>query len=357
MPAAVAGSAFMIQFSRAMKRILLANLGESPENFHFERALLRALKGRPLDILHDFDHDYSFIGGGLPAGTRRLKYTGLAGLRRLFALPYDLVILLDFPKRARCAPGFAWLLREARAAKKIFAANHLIPMPGDNFCADLSRRLKLLSRADAGYMLEFDDRQLWAETGLSGRRLRRRGYAVDCAYYAPGKKAAGDYVFSAGSTGRDFGALAAGAKKCGLALKVFSGSRPPALPRGAEFLPLSENLHNLKAAAAGARAVVIPVKDGHVNEAAGNSIAFLSMALGRPVLARRTRYMAGFIKDGVNGFLYDELSPAAVERGLKRALALPPARLARLGAAARRTVLARASLDRFCAGLLKEYAA
>lgn len=352
----MAPAAFMIQFSRAMKRILLANFGEAPENYHFERALLRALKGRRLDILHDFDHDYSFIGVGLPPAARRLKYSGLAGLRRLFALPYDLVILLDFPKRERCAPGFAWLLREAPAAKKVFVANHLIPMPGDNFCADLSRRLKLLARADAGYMLEFDDRALWTETGLSGGRLRRRGYAVDCAYYAPEKKAAGDYVFSAGSTGRDFKALAAGVKKAGLGLKIFSGSRPPALPRGAEFLPLSENLHNLKAAAAGARAVVVPVKEGHVNEAAGNSIAFLSMALGRPVLTRRTRYMAGFIKDGVSGFLYDELSPGAIESGLNRILALTPARQARLGAAARRTMLQKASLDRFCSVLLKEAA-
>lgn len=342
-----------------MKRLLLANLGESPENFHFERALRRALpaRGAALDIVHDFDHDYSFIGRGQESGTRRVKYSGLAGLKKLFLKPYDLVLLLDFPKRERCAPGFAWLLREAPARKKIFIANHLIPMPGDNFSADLARRVKLLSSADAGYMLEFDDARLWAETGLAGARLRKRGYAADCAYYSPVKGAAGDYVFSAGSTGRDFKALAAGVKGSGLGLKIFSGSRPPALPKGAEFLPLSENLHNLKAAAAGARAVVVPVKDGHVNEAAGNSIAFLAMALGRPVLTRRTRYMSRFIKDGVNGFLYAKLSQASVAEGLRRIKSLPPARLARLSAAARRSMLAKASLDRFCAGLLRRFAA
>jgi glycosyltransferase involved in cell wall biosynthesis len=340
-----------------MKRVLLANFGESPENYHFERALLRARGGRAVDIVHDFDHDYSFIGRGLPPGARRLKYSGLAGLKKLFARPYDLLVLLDFPKRPRCAPGFMWLLREAPARRRVFVANHLIPMPGDNFTADLARKTKALSAAGAGYMLEFDDRVLWAELGLAGARLLKRGYAVDCAYYSPVKVPAGDYVFSAGSTGRDFRALAAGVKKAGLGLKVFSGSRPPALPRGAEFLPLTSNLHNLKAAAAGARAVVIPVKDGHVNEAAGNSIAFLSMALGRPVLTRRNRYMTRFIKDGVNGFLYGKLSPAAVAEGLRRIKSLSPARLARVSAAARRAMLNGASLDRFCSGLLRRFAA
>jgi len=340
-----------------MKRTLLVNLGESPENYHFERAFLRALpaRGAALDIVHDFDHDYSFIGRGLPRGVRRLKYTGLAGLKELFNKPYELIVLLDLPKRERCAPGFIWLLREAAARKKIFIANHLVPMPGDNFTADLARKTKALSAVDAGYMLEFDDARLWGELGLSGRRLLRRGYAADCGYYSPVKGPAGDYVFSAGSTGRDFKALAAGVRSSGLGLKVFSGSRPPALPRGAEFLPLSENLHNLKAAVSAARAVVIPVRDGHVNEAAGNSIAFLAMALGRPVLIRRTRYMSRFIKDGVSGFFYDELSPGSVTAGLERISSLSPSELSRLCSAARRAILKKASLDRFCASLLRKF--
>ena len=340
-----------------MKRTLLVNLGESPENYHFERALLRALpaRGSALDIVHDFDHDYSFIGRGLPPGARRLKYSGLAGLKKLFGKPYDLVLVLDFPKRERCAPGFIWLLRGAQAGKKVFIANHLIPMPGDNFTADLARKVKALSAVDAGYMLEFDDARLWAVTGLAGRRLLKRGYATDCTYYSPVKGGSGDYVFSAGSTGRDFKALAAGVKRSGLGLKIFSGSRPPALPKGTAFLPLSENLHNLKAAVAGARAVVIPVKDGHVNEAAGNSIAFLAMALGRPVLTRRTRYMSRFIKDGASGFFYDRLSPAAIETGLRRISSLSPAKLKKLSAAARAAILRHASLDSFCSALLRRF--
>jgi hypothetical protein len=340
-----------------MKRVLLANFHECPENLHFERAFVRALglrRGVELDVVHDFEHHYDFIGVPVPPGGRRFRYAGLEGLKKVCG-PYDLLALLDFPKRARCAAGFFWLAGQVPAGEKVFIANHLIPMPGHNFTADLARRCAALGGVSAGYMLEFDDRGLWAEMGLSGGRLLRRGYACDCVYYRPSGAATGDYVFSAGSTGRDYAALAAGARRAGFGLKIFSDSRPGALPRGAEFLPLAENLHNLKDAAGRARAVVIPVRDGHVNEAAGNSIAFLSMAMGRPVLIKRTPYMERFITDGVNGFFYDTLSPDSVAAGLGRIAALPPAGLKKLGAAARRAVLAQASLDRFCAGFLRRF--
>ena len=341
-----------------MKKILLANFAECPENLHFERAFARAAAaGRvALDIVHDFDFDYKFIGARTPAGGRRLKYSGLAELKREVSRPCDLLVLLDFPKRARCAPAFLWLAREAPAARKIYIANHLIPMPGHNLTADLTRRFRALSGLDAGYMLEFDDRGLWGEMGLEGGRLLTRGYATDCEYYSPAPAAAGDYFFSAGSAGREFAALAAGVKGTGLGLTIFSDAKLGKVPRGVQFLPLAKNLHNLKAAAAGARAVVIPVKDDHINEAAGNSIAFLAMALGRPVLTKKTPYMQRFIEDGVNGFFYNTLTPLAIARGLNRILALSPARLKRLSAAARRSVAEKANLLSFCGDFIRGHA-
>ncbi len=341
-----------------MKKILLANFAECPENLHFERAFVRVLgKGKKisLDVVHDFDYHYDFLGVLQPPGGKRFKYSGLEALKLAACGPYDIIVLLDFPKRARCAPAFLWLAREAAAGKKVFIANHLIPMPGHNFTADLARRLKALAGVDAGYMLEFDDWGLWADVGLEEPRLLKRGYAADCEYYSPLRAGAGEYVFSAGSAGREFAALAGGVKDSGLGLKIFSDAKPVKLPRGVEFLPLAKNLHNLRSAAAGARAVVIPVRDGHVNEAAGNSIAFLSMALGRPVLTRRTKYMERFIKDGKNGFFYDKLSPRSVAAGLKRIQALSPAAHKKLGAAARAAILQKASLDRFCKGFLEKF--
>ncbi len=342
-----------------VKNILLANFHESPENLHFELALVRAvrkIKGLCLDIIHDFESDYGFIGKSLPPGGKRLKYSGPGSLDRLHRPDRGLVLLLDFPKRARCAPGFIRLARGVPAKKKIFLANHLIPMPGQNLAADLARRLKLLSAVDAGFMLEADDRRLWAGMGISGARLLERGYASDCAYYSPVKEKPGDYVFSAGSAGRDFGALAEGVKRAGLALKVLSDSRPENLPSEVEFLSLSKNLDKLRAFASASRAVAVPVRDTYLNESAGNSIVFLAMALGRPVLTKSTPYMRRFIKDGKNGFFYKTLSPASIALGLRRIQALSPAALKKLGAAARRTVLRKASLDRFCAGFLKRFA-
>ena len=340
-----------------MKRLLLVNFAECPENLHFERAFVRALGrrgGLALDVVHDFDYSYDFIGAPVPPGGRRFRYAGLEGLKKSL-VRYDLLALLDFPKRARCAPGFLWLARQAKAARKIFIANHLIPMPGHNFTADLARRLKALSLVDAGFMLEADDKGCWGEMGLSGGRLEARGYATDCVYYSPVKVRAGDYVFSAGSAGRNFAALAEGAGRAGLGLKIFSDSRPGKMPAGVEFLSLAKNLHKLKAAAAAARAVVIPLMDGYRNESAGNSIIFLAMALGRPVLTKRTPYIGRFIRDGVNGFLYDSLSPRALAAGIKRIKALPPARLAELGRAARATVLRKAGMDRFCSYFLRRF--
>lgn len=340
----------MIQ-SVIMKRLLLANFAECPENYHFERALLRQARCA-VDIVHDFEFDYSFLGAGLPPRASRSRYTGLAALKGLFARRYDLVLALDFPKRPRCAPGFLWLLREA-PARRVFAANHLLPMPGHNATADLARRSRALAGADAACVLEFDDARLWEELGARRGELLTRGYCVDTRYYSPASPAKGSYVFSAGSAGREFRALAAGAAEAGLPLKVFSDSRAEEAPPGTDFLPLAKNLDKLKAAAAGAAAVVVPVRDGHINEAAGNSIAFIAMALGRPVLARRTPYMERHIRDGVSGFLYDGLGPASVAAGLRRIRALGPDGRRRLAAAARRAVLAGACLDKSCAQLLR----
>lgn len=341
----------------SMKKILLVNFHESPENFHFEQALIRAArktKGLALDIIHDFESAYGFIGGAAPPGGKRLKYSGLKSLGACGA-GCGLMIILDFPKRDRCAPAFIRLARELPARKKVFLANHLIPMPGQNLTADLARRLKALSGVDAGFMLEADDKRLWTEMGLSGARLLTRGYASDCAYYSPATVKPGSYIFSAGSAGRDFGALAEGAKRAGFGLKIFSDSKPGKPLEGVEFLTLSKNLQNLKAAAAAALAVVVPVSDSYLNESAGNSIVFLGMALGRPVLTRRTPYMKRFIQDGKNGFFYTSLSPASIAEGLRRIIALSPAELKKLGAAARRTILRKASLDRFCLQFLTRF--
>ncbi len=353
-------------------KILLVNFLESPENLHFEQAFIRALKGGDrisLDIVHDFQFPCPFIEKLPPPRGRRIKYTNPAALKRELRSSYDILVLLDFPKRKACADPFLRLLRSPACAKKIFIANHLFPMPGHNPTADIAGKLGLLSVLDQAFILEFDDPDLWSGLGLKSDRILKRGYAVDCLYYGPaGLKEAiksgehvarGNGVFSAGSTGRDFSVLASAVKKAGLTLNIFSDAEVPPFKadlRGlASVFPLSKNLHNLRQAVREARAVVIPIADGHVNEAAGNSIAFISMACGRPVIVKRTPYMERFIKDGENGFFYGSLSAPNLLRQLNRVLSLAPAALHRLGEEARAAILEKASLDAFAAAFAAKF--
>ena len=344
-------------------KILLASFAECPENLHFEQAFIRALgakKGVTLDIVHDFQFHYSFIERlPLPGRGRRIKYEGLAGLKKELQGAYDILLILDFPKRKACAAPFLWLLKDPRCAKKIFIANHLIPMPGHNPTADIIRKLGLLSVLDLACILEFDDRTLWAETGLRFGRAVTRGYAVDCAYYTPSGAPPEDYVFAAGGAGRDFTALARVTEKAGLTLKIFTDAKVPpfkgALRTAVSVFPFAKNLHNLRQAVRAAKVVVLPITDKHVNEAAGNSIAFIAMACGRPVITKWTRYMDRFIEDGRNGYFYPRLSPLNLASQLKRAVSPDAAASRRLAAASRATVMKKASLDVFAARFVREF--
>ncbi|MBU2575109.1 MAG: glycosyltransferase [Elusimicrobia bacterium] len=344
-------------------KILLANFAECPENLHFEQAFIRGLKGGacvPLDIIHDFRFPYSFIKKlPLPVGGRRIKYAALADLKRELAGPYDLLALLDFPKRKSCAAAFVWLLKNLACPRKIFIANHLMPMPGHNPTADIVKELKLLRILDTAYILEFDDRDLWTGTGLEAAKIFKRAYGVDCRYYRPGGAPGGNYVFSAGSAGREFSGLARAVKRAGLTLKIFSDAKLPpfgaAVKDSAEVFPLARNLHNLKSAVLGSRLVALPIADSHINEAAGNSIAFIAMALGKPVIIKRTRYMERFIEDGRTGFFYEKLSALNLARQFDRALSLSPAALKELGRSARAVILKKASLDAFAARFAREF--
>lgn len=131
----------------------------------------------------------------------------------------------------------------------------------------------------------------------------------------------------------------------------FKGS----LRTAVSVFPFAKNLHNLRQAVRAAKVVVIPITDKHINEAAGNSIAFIAMACGRPVITKRTRYMDRFITDGRNGFFYPSLSPLNLAGQLERAVSLDAAASRRLASAARSTVLKKASLDVFAARFVREF--
>ncbi|HNT98262.1 MAG TPA: glycosyltransferase [Elusimicrobiales bacterium] len=341
-----------------MQRILLVNFAECPENLHLEQAFIAAAarsRGVRLDVLHDQDFHYSFIPQ--PANRRgfRRRFQGDAASKPLLRARFDALIALDFPKRRRCAPFFCRLFAEGAAKRKYFLANHLVPSPGHNFTADLFRRAKLLSRAAATWILEYDDPPLWGELGAAPEAVVRRPYCVDTGYYTPAPRPPrGGYIFSGGSAGREFAALSAAAASCGLPLKVRSDMPAPAgsALSGAAWEPFSPNLNTLVETLRGCALAVLPVSDGFINEAAGNSIAFMAMSCGRPVLVRDTPYMRRYINDGVNGFLYGRLEEGVLAADIGRIMALSPARLRALCRRARETMLKRASLSALAASVL-----
>ncbi|MDT8286688.1 MAG: hypothetical protein RQ748_06220 [Elusimicrobiales bacterium] len=341
-----------------MKRILLVNFAECPENLHLEQALVAAAgksRGVRLDVLHDQDFHYSFIPQPPNPRGFRLRCPGEQAARKLLSPGYDALVAVDFPKRRRCAPLFCRLFASPGIKDKYFLANHLCPSPDHNFTSDLFRRARLLSRARLTWVLEYDDPPLWAELGARAETVVRRPYCVDTAYYTPGRGVpAAGYVFSAGSAGRDFEALSAAAAACGLTLSVRSDMpRPKSFGRpGDSWLSFSPNLNTVVDAIRGSALVALPVADKFINEAAGNSIAFMGMACGRPVLVRDTPYMRRYIKDGSNGFLYGKLDAGVLTAVMKRALSRRPAALKALGLRARKTMLERASLSALAASVL-----
>lgn len=342
-----------------MKRFLLASFAECPENLHLEARLAGALleRGAALDCVHDYRASYPFIKLPSSRRFRRHRYAGRAGLAGFLAPRYDALLLLDFPKRQACAEPFLRLSRDPRASSRIFLANHLLPVEGQNIACDAVRRTGLLRSFGRVVRLRADDWREWDRLCGGPGRSEPRDFCIDCGYYSPGPGLPGRYVFSAGSAGRDFGAAASAAARLGVDLLVFTDSPPAGRFPRAVFEPLSPNLHRLRDAVRGAAAVVVPVAGGHRNYSAGNSLLFMAMACGRPAVTRRNSYMLSVVRDGSNGFLYAAGRPASLASALRRALSLPPAGLRRLTASARASALKKASLEKFCASLAAELSA
>jgi hypothetical protein len=70
-----------------------------------------------------------------------------------------------------------------------------------------------------------------------------------------------------------------------------------------------------------------------------NFTAVEAMASGRPVVCSDRAGASELIEDGLTGFVYDGASPRALAESVRRALALGPERLARIGMAARARIL------------------
>lgn len=342
-------------------RYLLANLTDCPENMHMEQAFLRYFNpgaNGNLDVIHAFHWPYNFMK---PVSNMTGIHLDVAGMSKpcdfINVSAYDAVIFLDIPSRKDGFLPFLSLLLDRRVKRKVVLINHLLAEPGQSRQTDMLVSSGALSRIDIVYVFEFEDRQKCLEMGFREDILRTRTYHIDCEYYLPEKSCAGNYVFSAGSAGRDFSALFAAVSSLGVGLKIFTDSDlkvPAGFGKKAEVIKFSPNMHRLKEAIADSLLVALPLKDEHINPTAGMAIAFMGMAMEKPVLSRDTGWMRRYIKHGVNGYLYSSMAEEGeFARKLRLAVEDRPNH-GRLGKRARKTMLKSANLDKFAAGFMRE---
>ena len=342
-------------------KTLFINFGECPENLHFEQTFLKSFKkGENIrfDIVHDFKYGYDFIKQIKNSFGWRKSFSNFKDFKKNISTIYDNLIILDFPKREKCSAAFIWLLREFKAKRKIFILNHLIPMDGHNATADLSRKFKLFSNLNYLHMFEYDDRFSWPTLGVPKNAIIKRDYAVDCDFYKPQKVKTETYILTAGSTGRDFPELLKAIKKTPFKLKVFSNSPAPKEIEKSDktdWIGFSKNLSSFREIISKAAFIILPLKTAHINSAAGNSIAFISMAAGKIVLCKETLYMASFIKDGQNGFFYKELSILNLSKQIERIAKLSKKEKANISTQARKTILKKACLQTLINDLKAKY--
>lgn len=337
-----------------MKRFLLVNLEDCPENMHFQQAALRAARklGFALDVAHGFEFHYAFMspeenstGVTAPVFAVRQATELTAGKK------YEAAVFLDLPIRGNRAEPYVSLLLSRGIKRKLFVANHLAPMPGQSRTAGIMTRKNLFRLFEQVSVFSFDSDELWEDFGVPAGIINRRDYCLDCKYYAPGRAVAqGGYIFAAGSAGRSFtelfGALALLPRSVRMKVATNAPVSVPAGLRGrVDVLDFNSNIHCLKELVFNSSVAVAPVKEGHINPTAGLPIALMGMALKRPVLCRETEWMRHYVAPGRTGFLYQTLSSRALSAEIGAILAMPESARAALGDRARRAVLAKANLD------------
>jgi glycosyltransferase involved in cell wall biosynthesis len=189
-------------------------------------------------------------------------------------------------------------------------------------------------------------------------RVHVNPFGVDTDFWTPGP-AASLGILAIGNDGhRDWETLVRAAPAIAAEVRVLTRHTPPAaLPSNVRWEPADWHRRILtdvevRDAFRSAAAVVVPVQD--VPQPSGQSVTLQASACGRPVVLTRTRGLwdPGSLRDGENVLLVPPGDPDALAEAVGRVLA-DPAAGERLGAAARASVEATASVQGYAARLLE----
>lgn len=327
-------------------KVLILNFNESPENYHMEMALSRACLNKKINFLtiHSFKHDYSALATSKELERNRTHYLKIQKNPEC-----DLIISIDFPWKTDKSSLYYARVVKKHEIRKIMIMNHLIPMPKDSSFYDKVSKTDFFKLFDYSYIFRFEDPKNYPPSGP----ILKRDYHIDTEYYKPEKNfekaSQGIKIFTAGSKGRDFDNLLKALDK-DIKLIAVSNSQIPQ-KENIFFFKLNQNLFNLKKLISEANFTAIPISDNEKNETAGMAIAFMSMAMGKPVLIKNTRWMRKYIKDGVNGFFYSKT--AEIKEKINLIIANTN-KLYGMGKKARETVVKKASLDSFAYSVLEK---
>jgi glycosyltransferase involved in cell wall biosynthesis len=188
--------------------------------------------------------------------------------------------------------------------------------------------------------------------GIPAAKLHLIPFHADARFFHPGSDAAvRNRISSAGLEWRDYPTLIEAVR--GLDVEVCLAAASPwskhqnetagrALPSNVSAR--SYNYRELRDLYASSRFVVVPLYDNDFQ--AGVTTMLEAMAMGKAVIATRTRGQRDVIEDGVNG-VYVQPGDAAALRASIIDLMVHPEKAARLGANARMTIESKMSLDRW----------
>jgi len=204
-------------------------------------------------------------------------------------------------------------------------------------------------RMDAIFVYARTQRDYAVALGIPSARLHLIPFHADHRFYAPQPPPEGRIISSAGLEWRDYPTLIEAVRDLDVEARLAAASpwsRHRNETAGRQLPPnvsaRSYGYAELRDLYARSRVVVVPLYDNDFQ--AGVTTILEAMAMGRPVIATRTRGQQDVIVDGVSGLYVPPGDPAALRAAIRRLLENPQ-EAEQLGRAARRTIEEGMTLD------------
>jgi glycosyltransferase involved in cell wall biosynthesis len=196
-----------------------------------------------------------------------------------------------------------------------------------------------------------EERLAVGDLGLASSKVQRIYYHADQQFFRPDPRPTEpDLICAAGQLLRDYDCLVDAVSDLPVRLQIAAGSPwidrkfEPARPLPSNVSWGKLNRFELRELYARATLAVVPIKQNHYQT--GIATILEMMAMGKCVIATKTLGQTDTIVDGVTGVYVPPGDPEALCRAIK-GLLHNPAKIAELGAAARRFIEEKAGLDLF----------